>query len=262
MKQTRLTELSQVASATSYLQEEFTHLRGAVLVGTVKLWDLHWIFNDTSVDENLKVLDEVTKHKEEEKLVQSTIVTPTSIVLKYKGHGELKVQVGDITRDYLAIFTENHILFCNKSTRLTQELVQDFQLKNKLWNGGTEGKIYLPDMIIPTKQNEIHFFVVQDLVNFKDKFLNLDRLQVNSSLITRENLLKFSLALKHKPSGLCMSLNLINPLNCELSSTFSGMLEVINDQSESTHDSIDLFKDSASRLIDNPGVDEEIAHKI
>jgi len=44
-------------------------------------------------------------------------------------------------------------------------------------------------MIFSTKLNEVHFFIIQDCQQFKEKLLNLGNLQESPSLITKENFL-------------------------------------------------------------------------
>ena len=232
---------------------------------------MHWIFNDTSVVHNRVVASPVVDKKEKggpklSKLDRpGHLSTTITIPLEYEGHSEWTVQVRSDIREYMAIFSEHHILFCNKSTRLPQKLVQSYLMKNKVWNGETEGKIYLPDMFFPTKLNEVHFFVIKDSQSFEEKFLNLGNLQESSSLITKENFLKFILAHNDKTPGISMSWKLINPTDEEgsvLSKSISLFLREVNAITSYPHETIDLFHDRIERLIDVPGIDDEVALQI
>ena len=178
------------------LTENFVFFRREVLGKRMLLTELHYVFENLDVSEDgITESFNFTKASSETKAAQSnppmvesvrflppeSAMEDVNIILNYKTHSEWKMTVNGLTRNYVAVFTEDHVLFCPNTIRLPN-LYDGYEFQYKMFATNREGKIYLPEEIRPANTKECHFYTVSNLEEYEKHFLNLQDLQESSTL--------------------------------------------------------------------------------
>ena len=102
--------------------------------------------------------------------------------LKYQTHRTWKMDVNGQQREYVAVFTEEHILFIDHAHQLP-DLPIDFEFQYKMFPDQKSGKIYLPDKLNANKHKECFINTVASMDEFENLFLNLQNVKQSSTVI-------------------------------------------------------------------------------
>ena len=177
------------------LTENFVFFRREVLGRRMLLTELHYVFENLDVSEDgITESFNYTKASSETKAAPSNppmdesvsflpkepAMEDVNIILNYKTHSEWRMTVNGLTRNYVAVFTEDHVFFCPNTFRIPN-LYDGYEFQYKMFST-REGKIYLPEEIRPANTKECHFYTVSNLEEYEKHFLNLQDLHESSSL--------------------------------------------------------------------------------
>ena len=192
----KLVAHQNLEKAVLRLTENFIFFRKEVLSRGILLKELHYVFENIDVSEDgITESFDYTKASSEAKaapnnppmvesvnfLAQEAAMEDINIILNYKTHSEWRMTVNRLTRNYVAVFMEDHVLFCPYNIRLP-DLYDGYEFQYKMFANNREGKIYLPEEIRPANTRECHFYTVSNLEEYENHFLNLQDLQESSTL--------------------------------------------------------------------------------
>ena len=165
----------------------------SVFTGVIKPVDLHWSFEDTKISNEGKLvikrsdlasstIDGINVKEQIPEMKSSDLIMNKRIVLEYQTHAEWQITVFERVKNYVAIFTTSHVIFCPVEIKLPFKLVKGYNFKFKMFPDKRTGKLFLPDQLSPAKLNEVHYTYVEDLENFTNLFLNKQNLQERTTL--------------------------------------------------------------------------------
>merc|ERR1719319_242467 len=184
----KLGKEQEVKGFVNLMQSNMILFQQEVFQKRIKLKDLHWVFENISIESN-RIIETFKSSLVADVLGPSAsnmgndvedITDKTKIgTLRYDTCAQWNMTTqNEKTLNYIAIFTEDHILFCPQTTKLTK-LPDKYEFVYKMLPNNKQGKVYLPT------ETEIFFQHVTSLEEFENFFLNIHNVQECSTLIRR-----------------------------------------------------------------------------